>query len=222
MSAKLIWAATVVFMFAMGVTLYLVGLQAGCAEQKKWDDAWYAEHPVKEIISVYIGPTGNKVYCHNGDCQISHVDVSGMVMPACSPETRWPEGGIVCEIGKDCTIPAPPAKKAKPVKGPLDFKYENDCPGCPPYVENLSERRGYYPEPAQPDVPAIKPDGTWEDVEIKASYNWQMRPEGEPPIPEVAYFCPKGWIVQGAFSYMTGKPVEEFGGVKCAPERTFP
>ena len=120
MSAKLSWAATVVFMFAMGVTLYLVGLQAGRAEQKKLDETYYAEHPVKEIISVYIGPTGNKVYCHNGDCQISHVDVSGMVAPARWPETRWPEGGIVCEIGKDCTIPAPPAKKGCAVESVVE------------------------------------------------------------------------------------------------------
>ena len=98
--SRLLKIGAVVFLFTMAGSFWAWGRLEGRAEQKKWDDAWYAENPVEEIISVYIGPTGNRVYCHNGDCQISHVDVSGMVMPACSPE-----GGIVCEIGKDCTIP---------------------------------------------------------------------------------------------------------------------
>jgi len=74
--------------------------------------------------------------------------------------------------------------------------------------------------PAQPipekEPQPSKPDGTWEDVQIRASYNWKMRPAGEPPKPQIEYFCPSGWEVQGAYSYDTGVPIPEYG-VKCVP-----
>src|SRR5271157_2511530 len=49
---KFSWDETVVFMLAMtmtlflAVTLYLDGLRASRAEQKKLDETYYAEHPV--------------------------------------------------------------------------------------------------------------------------------------------------------------------------------
>ena len=46
MSERLGWVAVTIMLFAMGLTLYLLGVRNGRAEQKKLDAEWYAKNPV--------------------------------------------------------------------------------------------------------------------------------------------------------------------------------